>query len=149
MSNIAILVGSVYGAAEEVAEGAQSLFESKGLTAEVFNDTGLQSILDFNPDAWLIVTSTTGSGDVPPNLSDTFDALRSEFPMLDNKKYAVLAMGDSSYGDTYCGAGRQFDELMQELSAKPAVDMLKVDAIETTEPLEFCQAWLQQLADEL
>ncbi|MFP3449872.1 flavodoxin domain-containing protein, partial [Pseudomonas sp. SIMBA_067] len=67
----------------------------------------------------LIVTSTTGQGDIPANLAELYNQLNSTFPMLTNKPFGIVAMGDRSYGDTFCAAGRSFDELLRDLQAKP------------------------------
>ncbi|NTS77747.1 flavodoxin [Catenovulum sp. SM1970] len=142
MSKIAVLVGSVYGAAEELAEHAISELSNKGLECELFNDAGLASVKDFNADAWLIITSTTGQGDVPPNLVDTYQALKDEFPNLSQLKYGIIAMGDSSYHDSFCGAGKQFDALMKELMATSLQEKLEIDACETMEPVEYSANWL-------
>ncbi|MFS1705130.1 flavodoxin domain-containing protein [Alteromonas sp. AMM-1] len=147
MATVNIIVGSVYGNAESVAESVQTFLSSEGINAVVFTDASVTDITD--PDGLLVITSTTGSGDIPPNLEFTFDELRTAFPLLDGKPFAVAALGDSSYGDSFCGAGRQWQELLTELQGKRIADMLEVDAMETLEPETDVIEWLKGFVNKL
>ena len=97
----------------------------------------------------LIITSTTGQGDVPDNLADFYNQLNSTFPMLTDKPFGIIAMGDRSYGDTFCGAGRSFDELLRDLQAKPVGNRLEVDACEDFEPWPVTEPWLKNWLSKL
>ena len=50
---------------------------------------------------------------------------------------------DRSYGDTFCGAGRSFDELFRDLQAKPIGHRLEIDACEDFEPWPVTEPWLK------
>ncbi|MFT6701327.1 MAG: sulfite reductase alpha subunit-like flavoprotein, partial [Pseudomonadales bacterium] len=93
--------------------------------------------------------STTGQGDVPPNLELFHSDLRDEFPLMNAKPFAVAALGDSSYSDSFCGGGRHFQELLIELQGKPVADMLEVDAIETLAAEDDVVPWLEGLVKSL
>jgi flavodoxin len=147
MRSVSIFVGSVYGNAQHVAEEAQTMFETKGIECEVFTDPETS---DFNDaEAVVVISSTTGQGDVPPNLEMFHSDLRDEFPLMSGKPFAVAALGDSSYGDSFCGGGRHFHELLLELQGKPVAEMLEVDAIETLAPEEEVVPWLEGLVEAL
>ena len=147
MKKVSIFAGSVYGNAQHVAEQVEAFFVSKQIEAQVFEDP---SVDDFsNAESVLVITSTTGQGDIPPNLEFFHAELRDQFPLMNNKPFAVAALGDSSYGETYCGGGRQFFELLTELQGNPVADMLEVDAIETLEPETDVVTWVEGLADKL
>ncbi len=147
MTRVHIMAGSVYGNAQNVAEEAEQHLTSLGVDCEVFSDP---EVSDFtSADILIVITSTTGSGDIPPNLEMVYEELRSEFPLLTDKPFAVAALGDSSYGETFCGGGKHFFELLTELQAKPIVDMLEVDAIETLEPERDVINWLDTFKDKL
>ena len=147
MSKISIFAGSVYGNAQHVAEQVQQALADKQIDAEVYEDP---SVDDFsNAESVLVITSTTGQGDVPPNLEFFLSELRDQFPLMDGKPFAVAALGDSSYGDTYCGGGRQFFETLTELQGHAVTDMLEVDAIETLEPETEVVPWVIGIADKL
>lgn len=62
---VAILSGSVYGTAEDVARHAERQLKAAGFDAWHDPRAQLQQILDFAPDALLVVTSTTGMGELP------------------------------------------------------------------------------------
>lgn len=147
MRSVSIFAGSVYGNAQHVAEEVQSILEGKGVESEVFTDPETSDLSD--AEAILVITSTTGQGDVPPNLEMFHSDLRTEFPLLNGKPFAVAALGDSSYGDSFCGGGRQFQELLLELQGKPVAEMLEVDAIETLAAEDDVVPWVEGLVDKL
>ncbi|GAC25017.1 flavodoxin domain-containing protein [Paraglaciecola mesophila] len=146
MSKVGIFVGSVYGNAQHVAEQVQELLTSKQVVSEIYDDP---SIDDFKRcDGYIFVSSTTGQGDIPPNLEFFVADLKDMFPLMDQKPFAVIGLGDSSYCDSYCGAGEQIQALLLELQGKPVADMLKIDACETLEPEKEALAFIEPLAAE-
>jgi flavodoxin len=147
MSKIGIFVGTVYGNAQHVAEDVNTMFRAQGLTSEVYTDPSLD---DFKKvTSLLFISSTTGQGDIPPNLEFFIEDLREQFTLLEQKPFAVAGLGDSSYGETYCGAGRQIFDLLTELQGKPITELLEIDACETLEPEVEVVAWAEKLISEL
>jgi len=147
MSKIGIFVGSVYGNAQHVAEEVNTMLSAQGLASEVFTDPTLD---DFKQaSSMLFISSTTGQGDIPPNLEFFVQDLRDQSPLMEQKLFAVAGLGDSSYGETYCGAGRQIFELLTELQGKPITELLEIDACETLEPEVDVVAWAEKLLPEL
>jgi|TARA_R110002111_G_scaffold159711_3_gene226434 flavodoxin len=147
MSKIGIFVGSVYGNAQHVAEEVNTMLNTQGLLSEVFTDPTLNDIKQVS--SMIFISSTTGQGDIPPNLEFFIEDLRDQFPLMEQKPFAVAGLGDSSYGETYCGAGRQIFELLSELQGKPISELLKIDACETLEPEVDVVAWAEKLLPEL
>ncbi len=143
MSNISIFVGTVYGNAQSVAEQTQTKLEAFGHTAQVFDDP---SVDDFkSATSILFITSTTGQGDFPPNVEMFMSDLGDQMPMMDGKEFAVVALGDSSYGDTFAAAGKAVYELMSDLAGKPKAELKVVDALETFNPEEEVLPWIEEL----
>ncbi len=149
MSSIAILVGSVYGGAEELADHAEKMLQQAGHQTQQFSDAALTHLLEYNPNFWLVITSTTGQGDVPANLEALYFEIKDTTPDLRGKQYAVIAMGDSSYGDTFCQAGRRFDEVLTESMASQIQPLLEIDACETMDSVGAAQEWLESLLSKL
>jgi MioC protein len=144
MAKIALMVGTVYGAAEYVAEQAQALLTELGHSAQLFTEAKLDDVLALNADIWLVITSTTGQGDIPDNLLPFYLDVQNRFPLLTGKQFAVIALGDSSYA-TFCGAGEKFNELLLEIQGSALAPMLRIDACETLEPETLALPWLQQV----
>ncbi|OIN07639.1 flavodoxin [Oceanisphaera psychrotolerans] len=140
MAAVEIIIGTVYGSAVLVAETLEQALTEAGHQVRLHEDAVLA---DLDQDRfWLFVTSTTGQGDIPPNLVPLFEEMRECCPPMPQLRYALVALGDSSY-DNFCGAGRQVDELLQELQAQAVTPRLQVDATETLEPEEPALAWLK------
>ncbi len=147
---VAILSGSVYGTAEEVALHAQNLLKAAGFETFYNSRAALADIQAFGPEALLAVTSTTGMGELPDNLQPLYSTLRDQLPAsLRGLPGAVIGLGDSSYGDTYCGGGEQMRELFGELGVREGLPMLRLDASESVTPEADAEPWLAELVTVL
>ncbi|WP_285417688.1 flavodoxin [Pseudomonas sp. efr-133-TYG-5] len=147
---VAILSGSVYGTAEEVARHAQSLLQAAGHETFYSPRATLADLQGFAPEALLAVTSTTGMGELPDNLQPLYSTIRDQLPAAwRGLPGAVIALGDASYGDTFCGGGEQMRELFAELGLREVQPMLRLDASESVTPEADAEPWLAQLIDAL
>ncbi|WP_053149176.1 flavodoxin [Pseudomonas sp. P97.38] len=147
---VAILSGSVYGTAEEVARHAAKLLEAAGFEAWHNPRATLADIQTFAPQAMLAVTSTTGMGELPDNLMPLYSTLRDQLPaFLRGLPGAVIGLGDASYGDTFCAGGEQMSELFAELGVREVLPMLRLDASESVTPESDAEPWLQALIEAL
>ena len=147
---VAILSGSVYGTAEEVARHAQDILKDAGFNAWHNSRATLAEVLAFAPDAFLAVTSTTGMGELPDNLMPLYSTIRDQLPPAwRGLPGAVIGLGDASYGDTFCGGGEQMRELFAELGVHEVLPMLRLDASESVTPEADAEPWLAELVAAL
>ena len=139
MAQIDLVVGTVYGSAMLVAETLAEHLQQAGHACQIFDEAVLE---DLDASRFLLlITATTGQGDIPPNLQPLAAALTDRAPYMKGWRYALIAMGDSSY-EHFCGAGRQLDGVLQELGASALLPRLEIDAAVDDEPEKVALAWL-------
>ena len=146
---VAILSGSVYGTAEEVARHAERLLNAAGHQTWHQPRATLEALQAFAPEAFLTVTSTTGMGELPDNLQPLYYAIRDHLPAWSGLPGGVIALGDSSYGDTFCAGGEQVRELYAELGIVEVLPMLRLDASESVTPESDAEPWLADFTQAL
>jgi len=127
-AEIKILVGTMTGTADMVAQEVEQALESAGHQAEIRMMDDLDASIFAGGGVFLICTSTYGAGDVPDNAQRLFSSLENEKPDLSGVTYGVIALGDTTYKDSYCQGGKRFDQLLTDLGAKRAGEMLMHDA---------------------
>jgi MioC protein len=147
---VAILSGSVYGTAEEVARHAADILNAAGFEAWHNPRANLADVLAFAPQALLAVTSTTGMGELPDNLQPLYSNIRDQLPAAwRGLPGAVIGLGDASYGDTFCAGGEHMRELFSELGVHEVLPMLRLDASESVNPETDAEPWLAELVTAL
>lgn len=143
MAEVGIFVGTMYGNSLLVAEEAEPILTGLGHQAKVFEDPMVADWESYTGKYVLVVTSTTGQGDLPDSIVPLFNDLQDMYqPHL---RYGIIALGDSSYAN-FCGGGKRFDALLQEQSAQRIGDMLMIDASEDPEPESVSNPWVEQWA---
>ncbi|PAE22756.1 assimilatory sulfite reductase (NADPH) flavoprotein subunit [Bacillus sp. 7894-2] len=122
---VTILFGSQTGNAQSLAKKAGKTLEERGFQVTV------SAMSDFKPNNLkkvknlLIVVSTHGEGDPPDNALTFHEFIHGKrAPKLEDFRYSVLALGDSSY-EFFCQTGKDFDKRLEELGGTritPRVD---------------------------
>ena len=146
MAEVGIFVGTMYGNSLLVAEEAETILSGLGHQAKVFEDPMVADWESYTGKYVLVVTSTTGQGDLPDSIVPLFNDLQDMYqPHL---RYGIIALGDSTYAN-FCGGGKRFDALLQEQGAQRIGDMLMIDASEDPEPESVSNPWVEQWASLL
>ncbi|HEV2674796.1 MAG TPA: flavodoxin domain-containing protein [Aliidongia sp.] len=140
--DITILVGTMTGTAEIVAEEVQAALEAAGHSAAIAAMDSLDAHVFDRGSAFLIVTSTYGAGDVPDNAQSFFAAIEGGRPALSHVSFGVIALGDRTYKGTYCEGGLKFGRLLSELGARRIGEPMLHDASAGTMPEEIAAEWV-------
>jgi len=149
---IRILVGTMTGNAERVAEEIELAFDDRAridaldmdrLTPAVFDDEAI----------FLICSSTYGQGDVPDNARDFYGLLAEQKPDLRHVRYGVISLGDMTYAQTFANGGKRFDALLTELGATRLGEVFCHDASTGTLPedeaIPWAGHWLSKVGESM
>ncbi|HLP24732.1 MAG TPA: flavodoxin domain-containing protein [Acidobacteriota bacterium] len=137
---VLLLYATVSGNAEELAHAAAAELSAKGRACVVENATDFPAVRLREFDTALVIASTWGEGEPPPDAAEFWAALAAPELRLEALRYAVLALGSSSYRD-FCGAGRMLDE---RLAARGARRLLPRRDCDTKFKTDF-KEWLRQV----
>ncbi|OCS92440.1 assimilatory sulfite reductase (NADPH) flavoprotein subunit [Caryophanon latum] len=124
---VTVLFASQTGNAQNLAQKLTFELQAQNIEAEVlsmakFKPNNLKKVEDV-----LIVASTNGEGEPPDNAIGFHEFLHSKrAPKLDHVRYAVLALGDTSY-EFYCKTGHDFDSRLKELGAEQLLPIVECD----------------------
>lgn len=147
--DILLIVGSEMGNAEMVADLVQGELESGGHAVEMLTRGGLDAMRPSERGVALVVSSTTGLGDVPQNVEPLYRELAEVRPDLSELRYGVIGLGDRNYRETFCGGPRKWDALLAELGAHRVGEPLLLDATDNPMPDQDALAWLPGWLEQL
>lgn len=135
--SLTILYGTETGNAADLARALKTAIDDKGLSCT------LADMADYKPrqlaqeQDLLIIVSTYGEGDPPQPATGFFEFVEGRKPpRLDQLRFAILALGDSTY-EFYCEAGKRLDRRLEELGAERLAPRVDCD-VDYEEPAE---AW--------
>ncbi|MBP57277.1 MAG: hypothetical protein CML89_06190 [Rhodobiaceae bacterium] len=143
MTKLNLLYASEMGTAMEVADNVALIVKEKSIDinqAEL-NDISMDELSNMNKV--LIITSTTGDGDLPMMGEVFWEELSKTQINLKDVEYSVCALGDSSHFH-FCGAGKKVDERLEELGARKVLDRHECDG-----DTEGYEEWATQSLDKL
>ncbi|MBZ4039477.1 PepSY domain-containing protein [Novilysobacter selenitireducens] len=124
---VLVVHASQTGTAEGYAWKTASALREGGLAADV-RALGTLAPEDLAANArMLFVVSTFGDGEAPDSARAFARRLHGFEGRLGGLSYGILAFGDTSYGDHYCGFGRELDRRLQHVGAHPLFDRVEVD----------------------
>ena len=144
---VTILVGTMTGTAQLVAQELQLTWEDEHTQVEVLPMDGLDANVFRREGVFLVCTSTYGQGDVPDNAKKFYAALYRDRPDLAQVRYGVFGLGDRTYNETFNFGGKRFDDLLAELGAKRIGERVQHNASSGEMPedtaLEWAPQWLE------
>jgi len=124
---LTILFASETGNGKGLAKSLAQAAKAKGIEAR------LTDMADYKPRSLkdeqdlLVIASTHGEGDPPQTAKGFFEFLESrKAPKLPQLRFAVLALGDSTY-ERYCEGGKRIDRRLEELGAERLVERVDCD----------------------
>jgi len=138
---VTIWYGSETGNGRGVAERLAADAKAQGFSVELASTADVKPRAIAKLDTLLLVMSTHGEGDPPDDAEALHKLVLSDrAPRLEKLKFAVFALGDSSYPD-FCQTGQEFDRRLEELGATRLMDRVDVDV--DFEPAE--DVWRSEL----
>ena len=155
MSSFQIIVGSMLGGTEYVAEACEEQLNTldhqvnlhlKPDFTSILNDTFAQN--NTKKSIWLICTSTHGAGDFPDNIQAFVSDLKNCEQDLSSINFMIIAIGDSSY-DTFCKAGTELNNTLKTKCCNELVEIKMIDMSEDIDPETLAQEWIEQKRDLL
>ena len=144
MARILILVGTESGNAQMVADALKPVLTAAGHTVDVTDKAA--TVVDLLVhEVFLVVSATHGSGEIPTNILPLAETLERERPDLSGHRYGVIALGDRTYQDTFCGGGKKLDGVFASCGARKLGERLELDAssqpLPDQEALDWVEGW--------
>jgi sulfite reductase (NADPH) flavoprotein alpha-component len=143
---LTILYGTESGNAEGVGADLKKAAAKQGFAAKLL-DMAEVSPADLAGEAnLLVVASTWGKGDPPERAAEFYAALMAEdAPRFDGVRFAVLALGDSSYVN-FCEVGRRIDARLEALGGERIAPRVDCDLDYETPAAAWSGSALEELA---
>lgn len=124
---LTVLFGSESGNSKALAKSLAEAAKAKGIEARVADMADYKTRNLKDEQDLLVITSTHGEGDAPQTAVGFFEFLESrKAPKLPQLRFAVLALGDSTY-ERYCEAGKRVDRRLEELGGQRIADRVDCD----------------------
>jgi MioC protein len=143
-----IFVATMTGLADMCGEEVENALAGASFICERHLMDGLD-VSAFDPfELIVIVTSTYGHGEIPDNGQALFAAVEDGCDLA-GKSYAIFALGDRTYADTFCAAGDRWDAALTACGASRIVDIERHDASSGTLAEDVAGEWAAGWAPQI
>ena len=143
--SLTVLYGTETGNAAELARALGTAAKGKGLTCNIADMADYKVRQLAQERDLLVIVSTYGEGDPPQPATGFFEFIEGrKAPKLDGVRFAVLALGDSTY-EYYCQAGKLLDQRFEELGAQRLAPRVDCDV----DYEELAEGWIAAVVDQL
>lgn len=148
MAKIQIIVGSVNGTAQKTAIAIAHVLNHQGHDAWVNLEPTREDLVYDKNEALLVCCSTTGEGELPKNIYPIYLALDDQAIDIKDRKYGVIALGDSGY-TYFAQAGFLMENVLYLSGAKRVGEVLTLDAKKITNPPLEAAQWASQWVENI
>lgn len=144
-ASILIAYGTETGNSEKLAHQLADKARAAGLPVHLANLADMSLRQFAREKTALIICSTHGDGDPPEPIQEFYAALMNEQAgSLTHLRYAVLALGDTSYLP-FCETGKQIDQRLTQLGAAALIARSDCDV----DYQQTADLWMQASIDKL
>jgi MioC protein len=134
-----IIVGTMLGAAEYVADAIAEKLDASGHTHTIHAEPNLDEIK--TESTWIVCTSTHGAGELPDNIQPF--AKQLEGADLSAVNGYVIGLGDTSY-DTFCFGAKEMEKHIKNAGGTLITDALYIDVLEHPIPEDAAVEWFDE-----
>jgi len=152
VKSLDIIFGTETGSSEAIADIISENAKKAGISEVIIHPANSVSLDDLKKMKNVaFVSSTSGDGEFPPNAIEFWNRLSKatkDNTSLDNLKFAILGLGDSSYSK-FCEATRLVNEKFEDLGAKRICKYVTIDDQSEENPEDIVNRWVQDLLQNL
>ncbi|MBO9564195.1 MAG: flavodoxin domain-containing protein [Niastella sp.] len=144
VQKITIAYGTETGNSKKVATDFASQAKKRGITAKLVS-LDQYRLNDLSKEEYFFtIISTQGEGEPPATAKKFYDHIHQNGFKLNQLKFGVLALGDTSY-PLFCKAGEDVDTQLQKLGGQRIVSLQRCDVDYQTEASTWFADVLTQL----
>jgi sulfite reductase (NADPH) flavoprotein alpha-component len=142
-----IVYGTETGNAKKLATDLAAKAKKKNLQVKLASLDQYRLTDITKEESLFVVISTQGDGEPPAAAQKFYDHIHRNGFRLDNLKYSVLALGDTSY-PMFCKTGEDVDRQLSKLGGTPIIPIRKCDLDYETEADQWFNEVLAAVAEK-